>query len=53
MQDTSIATNPLPARYHDFSDVFEKKNADRLPEHRLYNCPIDLQEAAHPPLLAG
>ena len=49
MRDTSIATNPLPARYHDFSDVFEKKNADRLPEHRLYDCPIDLQEGAHPP----
>ncbi len=33
---------PLP--YRDFSDVFEKRNADRLPEHRPYDCPIDLQE---------
>jgi hypothetical protein len=48
MRDTSIATNLLPAKYHDFSDVLEKKNADRLPERRLYDCPIDLQEGAHP-----
>jgi hypothetical protein len=48
MRDTSIATNPLPTRYHDFSDVFEKKNADRLPEHCLYDCPINLQDGAYP-----
>ena len=29
--------------------MFEKKNVDRLPERRLYDCPIDLQEGAHPP----
>ena len=49
LRGISIPTNTLPARYHDFSDVFEKKNADQLPEHRLYDCPIDLQEGAHPP----
>ena len=29
--------------YSDFSYVFEKKNADWLPEHRAYDCWIDLQ----------
>ncbi|KAH7439596.1 hypothetical protein KP509_04G068000 [Ceratopteris richardii] len=28
--------------------VFEKKNADILPEHRPYDYPIDLQEGAQP-----
>jgi hypothetical protein len=52
LRDTSISTNTLSGRYHDFSDVFKKKNADRLPEHRLYDCPIDLQEgAAQPPFV--
>ena len=39
----------LPAQYEEFLDVFEKKNAERLPEHRLYDCPIDLVEGASPP----
>jgi hypothetical protein len=33
----------------DFSDVFEKRNADRLLEHKLYDCPIDLEDGASPP----
>ena len=40
-------TLPLPHR--NFSDVFEKRNADSLPENRPYDCPIDLQEGACPP----
>ena len=28
---------PLP--YRDCSDIFEKRNADRFPEHRPYDCP--------------
>ena len=32
-----------------FSDVFAKCDADRLPEHRLYDCLIDLQEGVCPP----
>ena len=39
----------IPEKYQHFSDVFETCNADRLPEHRLYDCPIDLQEGACPP----
>jgi hypothetical protein len=29
--------------------VFEKKNADTLPQHRPYDCGIELQEGAQPP----
>jgi hypothetical protein len=36
-------------QYHDFKDVFEKKNADILPEHRPYDCAIELQDGAQPP----
>ena len=45
----SDTMNGIPNRYKDFYDVFEKRNADRLPEHRRYDCPIDLQEGACPP----
>ncbi len=43
------ASNQLPARYKEYEDVFEKKNADILPQHRPYDCGIDLQEGAQPP----
>ncbi len=39
----------LPERYKDFVDVFEKINADQLPTHRPYDCPIDLEEGHSPP----
>ena len=42
-------TDSLSSKYEEFGDVFEKKNVDRLPEHRPYDCPIDLQEGASPP----
>ena len=48
-QNVSIPITNLPARYSNFFDVFEKRNADRLPEHRPYDCPIELEEGAHPP----
>ena len=35
--------------YEDFGHVFEKKNVDRLLEHRPYDCPIDLQKGASTP----
>jgi hypothetical protein len=43
------STASIPELYKDFEDVFHKKNADMLPEHRPYDCPIDLQEGAQPP----
>jgi hypothetical protein len=39
----------VPSKYREFSDVFEKRNADRLPEYRLYDCPIDLLDGGCPP----
>jgi hypothetical protein len=38
-----------PPEYAEFQDVFEKKNADRLPEHRKYDVPIDLLPGKQPP----
>ena len=49
------ATNPvqatfeLPTQYKEYHDVFKKKNADMLPQHRPYDCSIDLQEGTQPP----
>ena len=43
-------TDSLPSKYEDFKDVFEKKNANHLSEHRCYDCPIDMQEGANPPI---
>jgi hypothetical protein len=39
----------LPTKYEEYRDVFEKKNADTLPQHRPYDCGIELQEDAQPP----
>ena len=42
-------TDSLSSMYEDFGHVFEKKNVDRLLEHRPYDCPIDLQKGASTP----
>ncbi len=39
----------LLEKYKDFVDVFEKIDADQLPAHRPYDCPIDLEEGHSPP----
>ena len=48
-----IESNEKPGRLLDqckeYQDVFEKKNADMLPQHRPYNCGIDLQKGTQPP----
>jgi hypothetical protein len=44
----TISTNIL-VHYKEFQDVFEKKYADILPEHRPYDCAIDLQDGAQLP----
>ena len=38
----------LPEKYKEFSDVFDKVKANTLPEHRPYDCPIDLQPGKEP-----
>ena len=39
----------LLKKYKEFSDVFDKMKANTLPEHRPYDCPIDLQLGKEPP----
>ena len=48
-RDITVPINNLPARYNDFSDIFEKQNVERLPTHHPYACPIKLQASEHPP----
>jgi hypothetical protein len=35
--------------YKDYQDVFEKKNANIIPQHHLYDYTIDLQDSTQPP----
>ena len=39
----------VPAKYHDFKDVFNKARADTLPTHQPYNLRIELEEGTTPP----
>jgi hypothetical protein len=39
----------FPEKYKDFIDVFEKNKVYQFPEHRPYDCPIDLEEGHSPP----
>ena len=39
----------LQTKYQEFQDFFNKDKAARLPEHRPYDCPIDLQPGKDPP----
>ena len=42
-------SNSILSKYLDFSNVFEKRNADRLPKHQSYDCSINIQDGACPP----
>ena len=46
---TLVEIPTIPDAYNDFMDVFSKKEADKLPPHRSYDCPIDLIEGQQPP----
>ena len=35
----------LPSHYHDFLDVFDRNEANKLPPHRPWDHSIDLQSA--------
>ena len=39
----------LQHKYKEFADVFDKVEVDILPEHRPYECPIDLQPGKKKP----
>ena len=34
--------------YEEFKDILDKNKASMLPEHRPYDCPIDLQLVKDP-----
>ena len=36
-------------QYKSYQDVFEKKKADILPQHRPYDCAIDIEDVAQVP----
>jgi hypothetical protein len=40
----------IPEEYHDFADVFNKSDSNRLPERRPYDLKINLEEGTKPPL---
>ncbi|KAK9396513.1 PEG10: Retrotransposon-derived protein PEG10 [Crotalus adamanteus] len=40
----------LPAELGDYADVFGEKDADQLPLHRSYDCPVDLVPNAKLPV---
>ncbi|XP_077149159.1 uncharacterized protein LOC143810161 [Ranitomeya variabilis] len=42
----SSTLSELPAMYHEYADVCDKRNADQLPPHRPYDCPIELLPGA-------
>ena len=57
MRDIEHALNPkpeidpatvLPSEYHEFLDVFSKKEADKLPERRSYDHKILLMDGKEP-----
>ncbi|KAK3554613.1 hypothetical protein QTP70_028087 [Hemibagrus guttatus] len=39
---TSLASGHIPRVYEDFQEVFSRERAARLPEHRAWDCAIDL-----------
>ena len=39
----------IPEKYQSFNEVFDKKRADILPEHRVYDMEINLQPGKTPP----
>lgn len=49
LSESTRTTIVAPEQYQEFQDIFNKKNADILPEHRPYDCSIDLQDGAQPP----
>jgi hypothetical protein len=42
--DLGMQQYEIPIQYQDYKYVFEKKNADTLPEHWSYDCVINLEE---------
>jgi hypothetical protein len=39
----------VPEEYHEFTDVFNKGKADKLPPHRPYDLKIEIENGTPPP----
>ena len=48
-EPTPVDMSNVPAKYHDFKDVFNKARADTLPAHQPYDLRIELEEGTTPP----
>ena len=48
-EPTPVNMSNVPAKYHDFKDVFNKARANTLPAHQLYDLRIELKEGTTPP----
>jgi hypothetical protein len=44
--DLGMEQHEIPIQYQDYKSIFEKKNANALPEHRPYDYVIHLEEGA-------
>ncbi|XP_031758562.1 uncharacterized protein LOC108647661 [Xenopus tropicalis] len=45
-EEKSKLLSLVPVVYHEFLDIFNERQADILPPHRPYDCPIDLLPGA-------
>src|SRR6202040_1853681 len=50
LAETPIDLTGIPKEYHDFTDVFSKVKANKLPPHRPYNLMINIEEGSTSPL---
>ena len=47
--DETRSMSALPEQYKTYQDVFKKKNTDILPQHRPYECAINIEDNAQVP----
>jgi hypothetical protein len=48
-EDKDPGLDLLPEEYKEFADIFSRKEADKLPEHRHYDHRIPIPEDSMPP----
>ncbi len=48
-QDLKDIKAKLPSEYHEFLDVFDRAQSDKLPSHRFYDHKIELTSDSTPP----
>jgi len=46
---TEVDLSAIPPEYHEFADLFSKKEADKLPPHKPYDHQIPLEPGKAPP----